>query len=205
MTEARRILTAEGLQNLTMRRLGERLGVAPNALYSHFADKTALVDALLDELLAEVPTAPAFTSRSGSQSWQEQLVALMTASRRFLLAHADLIPLYLSRPGRGPNAIRLGEATLALLARGGVQQEAAVEAMRILLIYTMGFAAQEAPRAADPRPGQRRAASEAAFGGASGAPHMRQLARPLSRHPGDSTFEKGLRWLLAGISSGERD
>ena len=179
-----------------MRSLAQRLGVAPNALYSHFADKTALLDALMDDLLGQVPTPPP----SAATAWQEDLLRLMRASRRFLLGHPDLIPLFLSRPTRGPNALRLGEATLALLARGGVHGQAAVDALRILLIYTFGFAAQEAPRAADPQPTERRSASEAAFAGAPAAPHVRQLARPLSRHADDRTFDKGLRWLLAGIA-----
>ena len=50
-------LAERGLEALTIRALPERLGVMPNVLYSHVANKTALIDDLLDEVLAEV-TAP---------------------------------------------------------------------------------------------------------------------------------------------------
>src|SRR4051794_30409356 len=109
---ARSISAREGLAHLTMRRLAARLGVAPNALYSHFADKSALVDELVDAVLAEVPLTPDDTD------WRSGLVRLMTDSRRLLLAHTELIPLVLARAARGPNALRLGEATLALIRRG---------------------------------------------------------------------------------------
>jgi TetR/AcrR family tetracycline transcriptional repressor len=194
---ARALSAREGLEGLSMRRLADRLGVAPNALYSHFADKSDLIDALLDGLLVdvEVPLAA-----RGGGDWREGLSALMAATRRHLLAHPHLIPLYLSRPARGPNAIHLGELTLALLARAGLRGEAAVDALRVLLIYTFGFAAQEAPRRADPAPGERAARSEAAFRAATVGPHMRELAAPLARHPGDATFHTGLDWLLEGIA-----
>jgi len=177
-----------------MRRLAEGLGVAPNTLYSHFPDKSALLDSLMDSLLAgvEVPEL----DRVG---WREGLLELMRSTRRFLLAHADLLPQFLSRPRRGPNAIRLGEETLTLLARAGLEGEEAVDALRILLIYTFGFVAQEAPRRVDPEPGSRRMKSEEAFGAARDHPLMRELAKPLSEHPSDETFEKGLRWILDGI------
>ncbi len=41
---------------VTMRAVAQRLGVAPNALYSHVADKTELVDGVLDRVLAQVET-----------------------------------------------------------------------------------------------------------------------------------------------------
>ena len=198
LDRARTIAAAEGVESLTMRRLAQALGVAPNALYSHFEDKTALLDALLDAVLADVEI-PVIDNR-GAAFWHRGLLDLMRASRRVLLAHPDLVPLFLSRPTRGPNAVRLGELTLDLLARGGVRGPAAVDALRILLIYTFGFAAQEAPRRAEPHPEERAARSQAAFENAPEAPRMRELARPLARHPDDQTFERGLRWILAGIA-----
>lgn len=177
-----------------MRRLAAELGVAPNALYSHFADKAALLDALLDHLLAEVevPAAPA--------DWQRGLAEILRSTRRLLLGHPELIPLFLARPGRGPNAARLGDAMLALLASAGVSGGAAVDALRVLLIYTLGFAAHEAPRRADPAGAGRVIASERAFRGARDRSHLRDLAPELARHPDDVTFEAGLRWILTGIA-----
>jgi TetR/AcrR family transcriptional regulator, tetracycline repressor protein len=194
LREARTLSRNEGIEHLTMRRLAERLGVAPNALYSHFADKGALLDALMDSLLVDVEV-PDITR----VDWREGLLELMRSTRRFLLANADLIQLFLARPRRGPNAIRLGEATLTLLAHAGLEGEEAVHALRILLIYTFGFSAQEGPRLADPEREERTSRNEAAFEAAREYPRMRKLAKSLSEHPGDDTFERGLHWLLDGI------
>jgi hypothetical protein len=46
--------------------------------------------------------------------------------------------------------MRLEERTLQLLERGGVRGRVAVEAMRALVVYTLGSAAVEVPRATDP-------------------------------------------------------
>ena len=54
LAAARELLAEGGLPALSMRSLANRLGVAPNALYSHVGSKTALLDDLLDDLLALV-------------------------------------------------------------------------------------------------------------------------------------------------------
>ena len=155
-----------------MRGLAEHLGVSPNALYSHVSGKTALIDEILDDALGTVDTpvperADPFTG----------LHALMTSSYRTLLEHNDLIPLYLARQGaRGPNAQRLGDVALSLLARGGVSETRARDALHVLIVYTIGSAAfsTRAPIAATG------ATTEGA-----GSHAVR--------------FDQGLRWLLAGI------
>jgi hypothetical protein len=59
-----------------------------------------------------------------------------------LLAHPDLVPLYVARRGaRGPNAVALGEQMLALFARAGIEDDQATEALRTLIVHTIGFAA----------------------------------------------------------------
>ena len=196
LSEARALVADGGIQRLTVRRLADRLGVAPNALYSHFRDKSALLDALVDSVLADVEVPG--LNRMG---WREGLVELMGASRRLLLAHSDLLPIIMSRPTRGPEALRLGEQTLSMLERAGLEGGQAVEALRILLTFTFGFAAQEAPRRADPEGERRRTENEAAFAAAPDRPRMRELAVQLTRHPGDETFERGLGWLLDGIDA----
>jgi TetR/AcrR family tetracycline transcriptional repressor len=193
---ARSLVEREGLAAVTMRRLAGDLGVAPNTLYSHFADKTALLDAIVDDVIGEVePPDP------HAVDWAEGLVALMGQTRRLLLDHAELIPLVLSRPRRGRNAIRLGEVTLELLARGGIRGRRAVRALRALLVYSFGFAALQAPWLSEPRPEERRARSQAALAAAPREfPHVARLAALLGRQPTDEEFQAGLRWLLAGIA-----
>jgi len=194
---ARDVYSSDGISGLTMRAVARTLDVAANALYSHVQSKMDLVEALIDSLLTEIGSPPA------DLDWREGLVWLMSESRSILLRYSDLMPLFLSRPARGPNARRLGETTLGLLALGGVEGAAAVTALRVLLVYTFGFAAQEAPRLLEPDDAARKAASRRAFGASEKHPRMRSLAGDLAEHPGKVVFETGLRWIIRGIESAQ--
>ena len=196
LAAARRIADAEGVDRLTMRRLAAELGVQPNALYTYVPDKEALLDALIDDLLAGIePDEPA------AGDWRDGLARVMDSSRRLLLAHPQLVPVFLARPGLGPNAARLGEITFGLLRRGGLEGERAVEAFRALLIYSLGFAAFQARRL--PEDAARSARAEATFAGLpeDRFPEMRRLARHLAGPTTDHQFHTGLRWLLDGIAA----
>lgn len=166
---ARDQLADGGLTSVTMRALAQRLDVAPNALYSHVRDKTELLDGLLDETLAAV-----WTPDDVAGDPVGAVRRLMTSTYEVLLAHPDLVPLYLVRQGaRGPHARHLGEVVVGLLAAAGVHGPAADEALQVLIIHAIGFAAFST-RADD------------GFG------------------PGRSTttrtrFDRGLDWLLAGV------
>jgi AcrR family transcriptional regulator len=180
-----------------MRRLAAELGVLPNALYTYIPDKEALLDALIDDLLAGVePEGPA------EGDWRDGLARVMDSSRRLLLAHPQLVPVFLTRPGLGPNAARLGEITFGLLRQGGLEGERAVEAFRVLLVYSLGFAAFQAQRLPeDDR--TRSARAEAAFASLpeDRFPEMRRVARHLASPSTDRQFHTGLRWLLDGIAA----
>jgi len=197
LAAARSIADAEGVDHLTMRRLAAELGVLPNALYTYVPDKEALLDALIDDLLADIEADGPATG-----DWRDGLVRVMDSSRRLLLAHPQLVPVFLARPGLGPNAARLGEITFGLLRRGGLEGERAVEAFRALLIYSLGFAAFQARRLPE-EAGARSARAEAAFASlpADSFPEMRRLARHLASPATDHQFHTGLRWLLDGIAA----
>ncbi len=97
LAAAREVLVEQGLEALTMRALARRLEVSPNALYSHVASKAALIDDVLDDVLAEVH-APDPDRAEPSTG----LHALMTSTYEVLLAHPDLVALYLARGGARP-------------------------------------------------------------------------------------------------------
>jgi TetR/AcrR family tetracycline transcriptional repressor len=197
---ARRIADEGGVDRLTMRRLAAALGVMPNALYTYFPHKEALLDALLDDLLAGVEAGD-----PAEGDWRDGLARVMDATRRLLLAHPQLASAFISRPGLGPNAARLGEITLELLARGGLEGERAVEALRVLLVYSLGFAAFQVPRTQGDA-GGRSVRAETAFAGLAEEefPRMRGLAGELAGPTTDRQFHTGLRWLLDGIAAQAR-
>jgi AcrR family transcriptional regulator len=170
LVAARELLAEHGTEALTMRRLAARLDVAPNALYTHVDGKDALVDELLDDVLDEVeaPDPERIDAVRGMHD-------VMTSTYHVLLAHSDLIPLYLSRQGaRGANAQHLGAIMLALLARSGITGPPARDALHVLIVHAIGSAAFSTSS-----PGWTE----------EGAVHAAER------------FDRGLGWLLAGITS----
>jgi len=195
---ARRISAREGVENASMRRLADALGVMPNALYTYFPDKAAILDAVLDDLLGDVePPRP----RTG---WRQALVALMSSYRRLLLTQPGLIALTVSRPMVGANALRLREDMLTLLRRGGLDDADAVNAFLALFAYTTGFVAFETARIPGERDTRQRAQAHALYAAlpADLFPSTRALAKRLAKRPGDVEFTRGLRGVIAGFGNG---
>jgi AcrR family transcriptional regulator len=197
VTAARKIAAQEGVENLSMRRLGDAVGVMPNALYTYIADKAAILDAVLDDLLGDVKRP------RQRMAWSQGLVSLMSSYRQLLLTQPGLVALTVSRPMYGPNALRLREDMLTLLRRGGLDDADAVSAFFALFAYTTGFVAFEAARVPGRRDTQQRAQGyrvhsslpEDAF------PTTRALACRLAKRPGEREFTRGLRGVLAGFAN----
>lgn len=194
LAAARSIADREGVEALTMRRLADALSVMPNSLYSYYPTKDALLDALLDSLLGEIETAGLDV-----MGWREALVRIMDDSRRLLLSHPKLVDVFLTRPSVGPNAAHLGEVTFRTLRRAGLEGEEAVGAFRILLIFSLGYAAFQAPRLGDDERSKRGESTFRSLPGES-FPEVTNIATPLARPPDDETFIAGIGWLIDGIA-----
>lgn len=191
---ARTVYDRGGLAGLTMRAVSRELAVAPNAWYSYFRSKDELVDAVIDGILGKIETP------DERREWRDALRQLMVGLRPVLLQHGSLVQEFQSRPTRGETALRLEKSTLRILARAGIHGEPAVTALRVLLVYTIGFVAQEIPRVADPNDVRRKQQSEDAYRSSEMRPLSRAAATQLAAHADSRVFETGLEWLLNGIA-----
>jgi AcrR family transcriptional regulator len=194
--EARRIGAKEGLDGLTMRRLAVALDVMPNALYTYFPDKAAILDAVLDDLLGDV------RRRRPTSSWRADLISFMASYRQLLLSNPGLIALTVSRPMIGINAMRLREEMLDLLRRGIPNDTDVVTAYLALFAYTTGYVSFEAGRTPGERDAQQRARARRLFAALpdEAFPNTRALAGRLAKRPGDAEFIRGLRRVLEGFA-----
>ena len=195
LRHVRRMAERGGLEAITMRAVANEVGVLPNALYTYFPEKLALLDALLNSLVGEIVPPPV------TREWQDGLVKLMLSTRKLFLSHPYAISLFFSRPG-GPNGLRLGEVMFQLLDRGDIRGKPAVDAFRVLMVYTFGFAALEIPRHNPVRRPSQVNRGQSLFD--LFEPHelaiTRRLLPYLSRHPGQEDFECGLSWIIRGIA-----
>jgi AcrR family transcriptional regulator len=116
VTAALRLVDRRGLDALSLRRLGAVLGVEAMSLYKHVPGKPALLDLLVERVLADVaPAAP-------RASWEERVRHVATELRRVSLAHPHVFPLLATRVPAAPRALAPLEILLAALADAGLDE-----------------------------------------------------------------------------------
>jgi len=129
------LVDGEGLDKLTLRHLATQLGVTPMALYWHFRDKEALLDALGDALYAAIhlpePVEP----------WPVDLSRVVQAVIDAFAEHPALAPLALTSALSSSSGLLLAERILALLTSAGLDDETAANAGAILLHHVVSLVA----------------------------------------------------------------
>lgn len=193
------IADAEGLDALTMKSLAGRLGVGTMTLYGYFADKSALLDAVVDAAVLDPGRrAPSFTGTT--EAWRSDLKALMAYAYANLGRHPAITQIRLRMPVLRPDALMFGELVMQILLRAGLEAADAASAFRTLYTYLFGYAALSPHSATD----ANRAAARSAI---SALPEEQYPT--LTRHrttfsnamAGRAQFSRGLELLLDGIES----
>jgi AcrR family transcriptional regulator len=128
---------AGGIDVLTMRRLGEELGVEAMSLYRHVANKDDLLDGMIDVVFGEIglpsPGAP----------WKTAMRERAVAARAALTRHPWAVGRMESRSSPGPATLRHHDAVLGTLRAGGFSVELAAHAFSAMDSYIYGFVLQE--------------------------------------------------------------
>ena len=134
------LLAELGAERVTIRGLAARVGIAPNAVYTYFPDKAAVLHGLTEQLLGRV-----HDTQSGESSlpWRDRIHALAHDLRTDLLAHPGSVHLLLGDSMDGPNARAIGTAMLAILADADLDPNAAAHAAHLLNVHILGSVALE--------------------------------------------------------------
>ena len=140
---ALRIIDEEGLDALSIRRLGDELKVRGISLYYHFPSKEHILVGACELALADVRTP-----HNADHDWHEWLIENGRRYYKALLAHPNLIPLLMRRH---PLRIGLAEhnSTVGLLAVQGVPVGVIMPLMEALESLALGCAAYQSAVAAD--------------------------------------------------------
>jgi len=138
LDEAIRIADKNGIDGLTMRSLAAELGVRPMSLYHHVANKSAILDGIVDVVFGEMDLP------LPDGDWREELRRRTSSARLVLRRHPWAIPLLDSRATPGPATLRHHEAVLATLRTAGFSVEMTGHAYALLDAFLYGFAVQEA-------------------------------------------------------------
>ena len=138
-----RFIDEQGLPGLTMRRLGQALGVEAMALYRYVAGKEELLDGVVDRLVAGMRADGEVLDRP-QDGWQDFVQRLAHGVRRVALTHPKVFPLVASRPPEAPwlrpplRSLDWVEAFLAGLESEGFSDEAAVASYRAFTSFLLG-------------------------------------------------------------------
>lgn len=196
------LLDEVGIDDLTMRRLAETLGVKAASLYRHVRDKGELLVLLGDEISGQIPLAPA------SGSWRNQLAGMAWNVRRGLQAHRDAARVLAATPPFGPRRLRHIESLLRILRSSGMSGPDAARAAYHCNNFVTEFVADESRIAAmvpEPR-GRRKAAFEEVRKHFKALPReeyptLVELADELSEDDPDRLFQFGLEIWLRGLET----
>lgn len=134
---ALRVVDADGLEALNMRRLGAELSVDPMSIYNHVRSKDALLDGIVDLLWEEIPPP------DPDASWVGNLAALARGLRGVTRAHPHAAPVILRRGVLPRSALALFHAHLEILSATGFTKDRAAEILRTLVSYGAGYAIAE--------------------------------------------------------------
>ncbi|MEV7077830.1 TetR/AcrR family transcriptional regulator [Streptomyces sp. NPDC093516] len=144
-----RIMRAEGLEKVTMRRLAQELDTGPASLYVYVANTAELHAAVLDALLGEVDLSGRGAGDTNGD-WRDQLRAVVTSYTLVLFEHPQLARSALVARPSGENYLRLVERILDLLARSGAPRAQVAWGVDKLLQDATATAAEHATHEHDP-------------------------------------------------------
>jgi len=123
-----------GLDSLSMRKLGQELGVEAMAVYYHLANKDEVLDGIVDLVFGEIdlPVAGA--------DWKTAMRQRAISLRDVLARHRWAIGMMESRRKPGPANLRHHDAVIGNLRAAGFDMQMVAHAYSLLDGYIYGFA-----------------------------------------------------------------
>lgn len=200
---ALKIIDTEGLDAMTMRTVAHSLGTGAASLYAHVASKEELLEAVIEQVIGEVP----FGGEPDPERWQEQLKEGLRAQRAVFARHGDLARASFARIPLGENALRGTEWAIALMRAGGLPDQVIAYACDLLPLYTMAVAYEEGVYTGEDTGPQELQEFVAAMRDYFAAlppgryPNTVALAGPLTAGDRDERFEFGLEVLVRGLAA----
>jgi AcrR family transcriptional regulator len=186
------IMDESGIETLSMRLLGTRLGVEAMSLYNHVADKNDIIDGVLDLVVAEIAIPVA--EDNWRSAMKERALSAWIAFKRHSWASA----LMDSRISSSPARLRYYDTIVGALNRAGFSLELAARAFSLLDCYVYGFGRQWFNMAAA---GEKEAEAFRKIVPDQSYPYLARMAE-LTMQTGydeDADFEFGLNLILDGL------
>ena len=127
----------DGIESLTMRELGLRLGVEAMSLYNHVANKDDLLDGMVDLVVSEIDLP------SDTVDWRDAMRRRAISAQSVFSRHPWASGLIDSRESSGPARLRYFDWVVGTLRRAGFTLEMTARAFSLLDSYIYGFGRQQ--------------------------------------------------------------
>lgn len=190
VAEALKLLSKEGLEGMSLRRVAQALETGAASLYAYVDGLDSLRALVLDEALAGVVI-------TRERKWRPQLKRILEAYARVLMKTPGLAQLALSTIAAGPNSLRLIEALLETLEAGGIDARTAAWAVDLLLLYVTAISAEQGWERAPPHQGPIAHALRAAS--SAHLPRVHAARDELLSGDGEQRFNWALDSLIEGV------
>jgi len=186
------VIDEEGLPALNMRRLGAALQVGAMALYRHLPNKQAILEGVVDLVLADL-------AGDSSGEVRDRAYCFFKSLRDVLAAHPNAIPLVANFALQTGSAKQRATRLLDAMQESGLNEEQALDAFHTLESFTLGYAWLEVAgfvgELPEDTPFMRRNVRRAAVASASAG----RAAPTLSDTARDDRFARCLRAVLAAL------
>lgn len=187
---ALRVAEKEGLEGLTVSRIGDELGVTGMAIYNHVDDKASLLDAMADTIIKEMAVEVA-----DGLPWDRALRDIAIAFRDGLLRYPHTAPLVLTRRLNAPASLPLVDAALGVLRDAGFDAATSVRVLRALIAFLIGSITREVSLGATSGPEPAVAAGDGPFP----YPNIAACADELAVIDHEEELRAGLNLLLGAL------
>jgi TetR/AcrR family transcriptional regulator, tetracycline repressor protein len=199
------LLDEGGANGASVRGIAAKVGVAPNAVYTYFPDKAAVIRALVERLFGEIDHG-VFADRA--QPWRQRVESLAVELRAWLAAHPDAATLMIGQPRTGPHALALIERLLELFADAGLTPADAARASHLLFGYVFSSVALDIAdlnQPGSPSTSERIAVRYQALAAAPADqfPRVVAAAPTLASNISTEQYLWGLHRLLDGITTSQ--
>jgi AcrR family transcriptional regulator len=196
-----------GIEALTMRNLGQELGVEAMSLYNHVANKEDVLNGLVEVVVGEVLAAvDEIEPPASAAEWKDVLRRRILAAREILLRHRWAPGVLESRDDIPPSLVPYYDSLLGLMREAGFSLDLAHHAMHALGTRSLGFTRELF--VTDDKDVDPEVAAVMLQQMAGRFPYLTELMRVVS-HDADSTlgsgcddqfeFEFGLDLILDGL------
>jgi len=196
-----RLVDEEGMDALTMRRLGAELDVNPMSIYHHLSGKDAVISGLVELVFSGMRVC-----YPDGSPWQDQVRAWAASYRSLVCSHPNLVLEIVSNAAAVTEAVLLvNEPLYAALDEAGLLPAEVVVVADSIVDFTHGFAIAEGAQPPGHPFDRRELLERLETGGADVLPAMSRIFRALTADEAhynfDRGFDAGLGILLKGIEA----